>query len=174
VVGEGHWRLKAFSNLPVLKPQSRSAKKHELVPHYLTARAAWKEHKTTLAEPSQPFFNKSGAFDPEAGSKDHNDLGIPRIPCSLAYGKTFKSLQDATMHMFIPGLGHCVNYNKDRFPACPMSPEHTFAECQHYKNIANIDDKGNHSVHLENKSHLDERPGNEVGSWIGCPSAVGD
>jgi hypothetical protein len=52
VVGEGHWRLKAFSNLPVLKPQSRSTKKHELIPHYPTSRAAWKEHKTTLAEPS--------------------------------------------------------------------------------------------------------------------------
>jgi hypothetical protein len=75
--------------------------------------------------------------------KDHKDLGIPGIPCS----ETLMDLKDATKHRFDGGPGHCVNYNKDRIPACPMSPEHASTECQHYQNIANVDDKGSHSVH---------------------------
>jgi hypothetical protein len=92
-----------------------------------------------------PGASKRRAPNPNP-SFPHIGTGLQRCWC--------RHPSERSGQIFDPGLRHCVDYNKDGFPACPVSPEHASTECQHYKNITNADDRGTESsVHTQNKLH---------------------
>lgn len=77
--------------------------------------------RNLLTETERHFISKSGFLDDSKALDDVTQLGLSRLPCALDCGRIFDTLHAAVSHKWgsdLMSLGHCINWDSERFPAC--------------------------------------------------------